>query len=69
VDKISKTALRSMKRVKPTLFEKSKHMEKWYSEGYKGEVEVLSPVVHMSLTRNGFNSATRPNGFDEAKWL
>jgi hypothetical protein len=23
----------------------------------------------MSVTRNGFNGATRPNGFDPPKWL
>jgi hypothetical protein len=44
-------------------------MEKTYSEGFKGEVEYLSPVVKMNKTRNGFNLSTRPNGFDDPKWI
>jgi hypothetical protein len=44
-------------------------MERHHSEGFHGEVELLSPVVRLSLTRNGFNGATRPNGFDLPKWL
>lgn len=69
VDRISATALRSMRRVRPSLFEKHSYMEKTYSEGFNGEVEFLSPVVKMNKTRNGFNLSTRPNGFDEPKWI
>jgi len=69
VDRISATALGSMKRLYPEVFGTEKFMEKHYSEGFKGEVEVLSPVVKMNRTRNGFNMATRPNGFDEPKWM
>jgi hypothetical protein len=68
VDRISATALRSMKRVRPELF-MGEYLERGYSEGFKGEVEVVKPVVQMSKTWNGFNIPTRPNGFDEPKWL
>ena len=69
VDRISATALASMRRLYPEVFGTGKFMEKHYSEGFKGEVEVLSPVVKTDKTRNGFNMATRPNGFDEPKWM
>ena len=69
MDRISATALKSMKRVRPELFEKHLYMDESYSEGFKGKVETLAPVVKMSKTRNGFNLPTRPNGFDQPKWL
>ena len=69
VDRISKVALRSIKRIRPSLFEQHKYMEKEYSDGFNGEVELLSPVVKMSKTRNGFNYPSRPNGFDQPKWM
>jgi hypothetical protein len=58
-----------MKRVRPELFAGHKYTERHHSEGFHGEVELLSPVVWMSVTRNGFNGVTRTNGFDEPKWL
>ena len=69
VDRISAIALLNMKRLYPEVFSTHKHMEKHYSEGFKGEVDLLSPVVKMNATRNGFNAATRPNGFDEPRWM
>jgi len=69
VDRISAIALASMKRLHPEVFGTDKFMEKHHSEGFIGEVAVLSPVVKMGRTRNGFNTATRPNGFDEPKWM
>jgi len=68
VDRISAIALSNIKRLYPDIFATHKYMEKHYSEGFKGEVQLLSPVVKMSQTRNGFNMATRPNGFDEPRW-
>lgn len=69
MDKISAVALKSMKRVRPELFEHGKYQEKVWSEGFHGEVEILSPVVKMSKTTNKFNTVTRPNGTDEARWV
>jgi len=58
-----------MKRVRPDLFQHGKYRETQWSEGFNGEVEILSPVVKMSKTVNRFNYATRPNGVDEPKWV
>ncbi|ODV61974.1 CoA-transferase family III [Ascoidea rubescens DSM 1968] len=73
VDKISSTCLRSMKRFKPDLFngegDQSEYFTKSYSEGFKGTVKVLKPVVQMKNTRNGFNTSTRPNGYDKPEWF
>lgn len=68
VDQISATALKSMRQVRPELFKEHRYMEQSHSEGFKGKVETLAPVVKMSKTRNGFNLPTRPNGYDEPKW-
>jgi hypothetical protein len=68
VDRISGTALRSMKRVRPELFT-GRYLCKGYSEGFKGVVEAVKPVVKMNKTWNGFSLATRPNGFDEPRWM
>lgn len=74
VDKISSSALRSMNRYKPDLFDGEANKEdsyfiEEYSEGFKGRVKVLKPVVQTKKTRNGFNCSTRPNGYDKPEWF
>ncbi|KAK9311254.1 CoA-transferase family III domain-containing protein [Lipomyces starkeyi] len=46
----------------------SRFMERHYSEGFKGTIKVLKPVVHMKSCKNGFKCVSRPNGFDTPNW-
>ncbi|KAI8279680.1 hypothetical protein K4K60_005403 [Colletotrichum sp. SAR11_57] len=68
VDQISGTALTAMKRYSPDLFSSKEIREKWYSKGYKAEVEAVRPVVKIDGIDIGFKRASRPNGTDPASW-
>ncbi|EFQ34825.1 CoA-transferase family III [Colletotrichum graminicola M1.001] len=68
VDQISGTTLKAMKRYAPALFSSPGIREKWYSKGYRAEVEVVGPVVDIKGVDIGFKRASRPNGTDEASW-
>lgn len=72
VDKISSTCLRSMKRIKPELFDdrfsKKAYMEELEAPAFKGNIKVLKPVVEYSATSVGFSCPSRPNGYDDPKW-
>ncbi|KAK9241965.1 acetyl-coenzyme A transferase nodX [Lipomyces tetrasporus] len=46
----------------------SRYMERHYSEGFKGTIKVLKPVVHMKSCKNGFKIVSRPNAYDSANW-
>ncbi|GKT87583.1 caiB/baiF family enzyme [Colletotrichum tofieldiae] len=68
VDQISGTALKAMKRYVPGLFTSPGIREKWYSKGYRAEVEAVQPVVEIEGIDIGFKRASRPNGTDRASW-
>lgn len=72
VDKISSTCLRSMKRIKPELFDdtvsEKKYMEEMDAPAFKGKIKVLKPVVEYSSTSVGFDCPSRPNGYDKPEW-
>ena len=61
--------MKSMKRLRPELFENNDYMDESYSQGFDGKVKTVSPVVKMSKTWNGFRLPTRPNGYDEPTWM
>ncbi|ANB13112.1 hypothetical protein AWJ20_1393 [Sugiyamaella lignohabitans] len=67
VDAISSTALKALLNGK-ILDRLSSYLTKFDSPGFNGEVKVLSPVVKMDKTRNGFNETSRPNGYDKPVW-
>lgn len=68
VDQISGTALQAMKRYASAFFRSPNIREKWYSKGYKADIEVVRPVVEIEGIEIGFKRASRPNGTDEASW-
>lgn len=68
VDQISGTALRQMRKIFPDLFNMHKVGEEWYSDAYKANVAVVSPVVQIDGVKLGFSRASRPNGTDKPTW-
>ncbi|MCJ1444376.1 MAG: hypothetical protein MMC23_004878 [Stictis urceolatum] len=68
VDTISGTTLKWMRGSYPWLFAPGKHTEKWYSQGYRADIEVVKPAVEIEGVQMGFQRASRPNGSDEATW-
>lgn len=75
VDRISKTALNSMKELNKDLdlvedpTKDLKYFVKMYSEGFNGVVRVLKPCLEFDKTEVGFGNVSRPNGYDEPKWF
>ncbi|KAL4787311.1 CoA-transferase family III domain-containing protein [Aspergillus varians] len=73
VDRISSTVLKGMKERFPHLYlapgEGDQALtERWYSEAYGAEIEVVRPVVEIEGLESGFERASRPNGVDTASW-
>lgn len=68
VDQISGTAMRSMQKQFPELFDRTKLCEAWHSEAYKTTVVVVKPVVEIDGVEVGFQRASRPNGSDSPTW-
>lgn len=71
-DIVSKAAMQSMKHLHPGLFNPN-YMFEMESEGFGKDgkpalIKSCKPVVALSGTRNGFRSATRPNGYDVPAW-
>lgn len=42
--------------------------EKWYSHGYRADIEVAKPVTDIHGVEKGFMRASRPNGTDQPCW-
>ncbi|RCI07783.1 hypothetical protein L249_5668 [Ophiocordyceps polyrhachis-furcata BCC 54312] len=68
VDAVSGAALRQMRTLYPGLIDSRRHMDRWFSSGYRAEVAVVKPVVEVDGLQLGFSRATRPNGMDEPSW-
>jgi hypothetical protein len=67
-DIVSKTSIKSMKRLSPRLFD-DKYMCEMVAPGYKGPVRSMRPVVEYNEISTGFEGReTRPNGFDSPRW-
>ena len=60
--------MRDMKQRYPELFKKEEWRERWWSGGYKAEVEVIRAVARVEGVDNGFMRASRPNGTDVGGW-
>jgi len=67
VDEVGRRALRSMRRVRPGLFEERMFHES-FSRGFGARVKYVRPVVQIEGLRNGFCRSSRPNGFDGPTW-
>lgn len=67
VDKISGSALQGLHNGQ-TFSNINNYLQAMDAPGFKGEVKVLKPVVQMDKTDNRFNCASRPNGYDPARW-
>ncbi|CRG85721.1 Follicle-stimulating hormone receptor [Talaromyces islandicus] len=72
VDRISVTTLRMLRKRFPELFDpapsSSPYTEKWFSNAYNEEIEVVRPVARIDGVDNSFVRASRPNGSDRASW-
>lgn len=75
VDRISATTLHMLRKRFPDLFiadssssSSSPYTEKWVSEKYGEEIEVVKPVAKIEGVDNGFVRASRPNGSDRPVW-
>lgn len=74
VDRISATTLRMLRGRLPDLFiedsssSSSPYTERWFSERYGEEIEVVKPVAQIEGVDTGFVRASRPNGSDRASW-
>lgn len=68
VDEVGKRALKTMRRVRPDLFEEGKHMKETFSKGFNANVKYVLPVVEIEGTHNGFVRQARPNGYDQPTW-
>ncbi|KAF4508026.1 hypothetical protein G6O67_004464 [Ophiocordyceps sinensis] len=68
VDHISGAALRALRRRYPELVDEPRHLDHWYSHGYKANVSAVLPVVEIEGLDMSFARASRPNGADEASW-
>lgn len=67
VDEVGRRALKSMRRVHPSLFEERMFHESW-SRAFGARVKYVRPAVEIEGLRNGFSRSSRPNGFDGAGW-
>ncbi len=67
VDHISGTALSTMQKSFPQLFD-DKYCQKWFSNAYGADIRIVKPVVEISGVEIGFQRASRPNGSDVASW-
>ena len=68
VDEVGRRALKTMRRVRPDLFEEGKNMKETFSRGFNARVKYVLPVVQVEGTWNGFVRQARPNGFDAPSW-
>ena len=68
VDRISSTVLKIMQQRFPHLYEPEVLTEKWHSEAYKADIEVVRPVAEIEGVENVFERGSRPNGVDRASW-
>lgn len=68
VDEVRKRALKTMRRVRPELFEGDRNTKETFSKGFNANVRYVRPVVEIEGTYNGFVRQARPNGFDEPTW-
>lgn len=68
VDRISSTVLTAMQRRFPHLYEPEVLTEKWHSQAYNADIEVVRPVAEIEGVENVFERASRPNGSDRASW-
>ncbi|RJE18215.1 CAIB BAIF family enzyme [Aspergillus sclerotialis] len=74
VDRISSTVLKIMQTRFPHLYVSPDDAgsnaltEKWNSEAYKADIEVVSPVAQIDGVENKFARASRPNGTDRPRW-
>lgn len=68
VDRISSTVLKIMQQRFPHLYEPEVLTEKWHSEAYKADIEVVKPVAEIEGVENVFERGSRPNGVDRASW-
>lgn len=68
VDQISGTALRNMKAQFFDFFTRKGLLERWYSNAYKADIVVVSPVAEIEGITTQFKRASRPNGTDEPTW-
>jgi hypothetical protein len=68
VDEVGRRALKTMKRVRPELFEEGRNMKETFSKGFNAQVKYVRPVVDIEGTHNGFVRQARPNGFDGPTW-
>ncbi|KAI0014089.1 CoA-transferase family III [Xylariaceae sp. FL0662B] len=67
VDEIGGRALRSIKKLHPTLFA-DKMMQTAYSEGFGGMVAWPKESLEVEGLKIGHVRPTRPNGFDKPSW-
>ncbi|KAI0971064.1 CoA-transferase family III [Xylaria arbuscula] len=67
VDEVGKRALRSIRRLYPSLFADSM-MQSTYSPGFGGVVRRPREALQIQGLRIGHVRATRPNGFDAPTW-
>ena len=69
-DVFSGTALQTMKRVTPHIFQKEEEWTQiWRSAGYGGvAVKCIKPQSNVEGIEMGYARATRPNGTDEPTW-
>ncbi|RMJ22229.1 CAIB BAIF family enzyme [Aspergillus sp. HF37] len=74
VDRISSTVLKIMQARSPHLYMGSYEKgadaltEKWCSEAYSADIEVVRPVAEIEGVENRFVRASRPNGTDRPRW-
>ncbi|KAJ5083298.1 hypothetical protein N7456_012725 [Penicillium angulare] len=76
VDRISSTVLKGMHERFPHLYigagvqseECQPLTEKWFSNAYDAEIEVVKSVAIIDGVDNQFSRASRPNGSDRANW-
>lgn len=68
VDEVGKRALKTMRRLRPELFEEGRNTKECFSKGFNADVRYVKPVVEIEGTWNGFLRQARPNGFDEPSW-
>ncbi|KIW06212.1 uncharacterized protein PV09_02689 [Verruconis gallopava] len=68
VDEVGKRALKTMRRIRPELFEDDRNTKETFSKAFNAKVKYVKPVVEVEGTYNGFVRQTRPNGFDKPSW-
>jgi hypothetical protein len=68
VDEVGRRALKTMRRVRPELFEEGRNMNETFSKGFNAQIKYVRPVVEIEGTFNGFVRQARPNGYDKPTW-